>query len=48
MTMLYPNLCFNEVCYKGTALYMYDKKNIKKYKTVLLNLNISSIENKAI
>ena len=20
MTMLYPNLCYNEVCYKGTAL----------------------------
>ena len=23
MTMLYPNLCYNEVCYKGTALYNY-------------------------
>ena len=22
MTVLYPNLCYNEVCYKGTALYM--------------------------
>ena len=21
MTMLYPNLCYNEVCYKGTVLY---------------------------
>ena len=21
MTVLYPNLCYNEVCYKGTALY---------------------------
>ena len=21
MTMLYPNQCYNEVCYKGTALY---------------------------
>ena len=20
MTMLYPNMCYNEVCYKGTAL----------------------------
>ena len=23
MTLLYPNLCYNEVCYKGTALYCY-------------------------
>ena len=23
MTMLYPNRCYNEVCYKDTALYMY-------------------------
>ena len=22
MTMLYPNLCYNEVCYKGTGLYI--------------------------
>ena len=22
MTMLYPNLCYNEVCYKGTALFL--------------------------
>ena len=22
MTVLYPNLCYNEVCYKGTVLYM--------------------------
>ena len=22
MTLLYPNLCYNEVCYKGTALYL--------------------------
>ena len=22
MTVLYPNLCYREVCYKGTALYM--------------------------
>ena len=21
MTVLYPNLCYNEVCYKGTAVY---------------------------
>ena len=21
--MLYPNTCYNEVCYKGTALYIY-------------------------
>ena len=22
MTVLYPNPCYNEVCYKGTALYV--------------------------
>ena len=22
MAVLYPNLCYNEVCYKGTALYL--------------------------
>ena len=21
MTVLYPNLCYNKACYKGTALY---------------------------
>ena len=24
MTVFYPNLCYNEVSYKGTALYMLD------------------------
>ena len=23
MTMLYPYLCYNEVCYKWTALYIH-------------------------
>ena len=30
MSMLYPNLCYNKVCYKGTALQYesaYDKTN---------------------
>ena len=22
MTLLFPNPCYNKVCYKGTALYM--------------------------
>ena len=26
MTELYPNLCYNEVCYKGTVLYFYVSK----------------------
>ena len=33
MTMSYPNLCYNEVCYKDTALYswkiLFEKKNPK-------------------
>ena len=28
MTMLYPNSCYNEVCYNGTALYF--KKTINR------------------
>ena len=31
MTLLYPNLCNNEVCYKVTA--QYSSKNKYKYKT---------------
>ena len=23
MTVLYPNLCYKEMCYKGTVLYHY-------------------------
>ena len=23
MVVLYPNLCYNEMCYKGTVLYQY-------------------------
>ena len=23
MTILYPNLCYNQVCFKGTALHQY-------------------------
>ena len=30
MTMLYPNLCNNEVCYKWTALYMYSHLRNRK------------------
>ena len=25
MTVLYPNPCYNEVCYRGSALYMVRK-----------------------
>ena len=31
MTVLYPNLCYNKVCYKGTALYC------NKTKSLLIN-----------
>ena len=23
MTVLYPNLCYNDVCYKGMAMYLH-------------------------
>ena len=25
MALLYPNLCYNEVCFKGTLLYYVNK-----------------------
>ena len=27
MITLYPNLCYNEVCFKGTALYLQSAKS---------------------
>ena len=37
MTVIYPNRCYKEVCYKGTALYM----NIhKKTCDIMANLKI--------
>ena len=30
MAVLYPNLCYNEVCYKETALYWAEIENIGK------------------
>ena len=27
ITVLYPNLCYKEVCYKGTALYLKENPN---------------------
>ena len=29
MTMLYPNLCYYEACYKGTGQYCQNKKSMK-------------------
>ena len=26
MIMLYPNLCYNELCYEGTVLYFHREK----------------------
>ena len=28
MTASYPNLCYDEVCYIGTALFSFKKSNI--------------------
>ena len=35
MTMIYPNLCFNKVCCKGTALYLVK---------ILSNISVSPYE----
>ena len=29
--MLYPNLCYSLVCYKGTALYIVKYNNLPNY-----------------
>ena len=31
MTALYLNLCYNEVCYKGNALYVLCTLTVKRY-----------------
>ena len=37
MAMLYPNLCYNELCYKWTALYVINTEASKtKHNNVLL------------
>ena len=35
MTALYPNLCYNEVCYNGTALYLPVHYNTNKFTIAL-------------
>ena len=47
MTMLHPNSCYDEACYKGTALYQYSSRIfqrvfhvLKTCVTVQLNLDI--------
>ena len=40
MTVLYQNQCYNEVCYKGTALYLicHDNCTISDYRLTLEHL----------
>ena len=41
MTVLYPNLCSNEVCYKGTALYFVClHRNLEDRYQCLLVVNL--------
>ena len=42
MTMLYPNLCYNVTCYKGTALYIY-KLAVRARKNYCNNVFVSRI-----
>ena len=35
MTVLYLNLCYNEVCYKGTALLLFSKEGIETKKNMV-------------
>ena len=38
MTLLHPNLCYNKVCYDGTALLAY-----QSFWDLKLNLQVSGI-----
>ena len=42
MAVLYPNLCYNEVCYKGTALYLVSHKGLHCMLFASLFLNLSN------
>ena len=47
MTMLYPNLCYNEVSYKGTEMYMsFFSRIMVKIQLLFLPLGCHS-QNKA-
>ena len=35
MTVLYPNLCYNEGCYKGTVMYLYEGLNGLPLKSLI-------------
>ena len=37
MTILYTNLCYNEVCYKGTAINMYEHNILPLWYCILDN-----------
>ena len=39
MTVVYPNQSYNEVCYKGTAMYLTLEDNITFSKILVNNLN---------
>ena len=38
MTVLYPNLCYNKVCYKWTALYGFMRFGLLKTEHLFLRL----------
>ena len=36
MTVLYPNLCYNEMCYKETLLYKFSKLKLVSAPMLIL------------
>ena len=39
MSIIYPNLCYNDVAYKGTAMYIFFLQN-HEYDLTLLTTNL--------
>ena len=43
MTVLYPNPCYNEVCYKGTVLYLFIISEAFVAGRVVVLVNIETV-----
>ena len=45
MTVLYPNLCYDKVCYKGTAMYTCELYFVEKKKCIYFLMNCEPLDN---
>ena len=46
MTVLYPDLCYNEVCFKGTALYIVSL--FRECRTGSSQMGLNTFKNKSL